>query len=75
MIGKKLRALRVKHPQAFETLKGLSKSAKGYERNALPKNISYESLITLERYGFIFTYNFAEYAVLSNRVKSQIDKI
>jgi hypothetical protein len=75
LLVNKLRVLRSSNPGAFETLKLLVKGAKGFERTALVKGISTDVISTLEKYELIFTYNFSDYVVLNNRIKSIIDKI
>ncbi len=75
IISKKLKVLKSKQPEVFESLKILTKSAKGFEKTLLPKGINYNSIITLEKYGFIISQNFNEYSLLNNRIKNIVDKI
>jgi hypothetical protein len=70
----KLRVLRSSDPNAFETLKTLAKGAKGFERTGLTK-VKTEVIAKLEEYEFIFTYNYNDYVLLNQRLKTLIDKI
>jgi hypothetical protein len=72
----KLRVLKASDAEAFETLKLLVKSAKGYERTVLPKaGINMKAISALEKNEFIFTYDYKDYVVLNQRIKTLIDKI
>jgi hypothetical protein len=62
----KLRILKLTEINSYEFLKQLSKSQKGFEWNKLPPNFSQDSLLSLEKLGFIFTHDFSEYLILSN---------
>ncbi len=71
----KLRILKLKNPEICENLKTLIKASKGFEKTNIPKNITYDSLILLEKYELIFTYNSTEFSLLNNRLKNIIEKL
>lgn len=56
-------------------LKTTSKRQEMFKWHALPKNISEQSLIKLEKLGLIFSRNLSEFTYLNGDLKEVFDKV